>query len=347
MEKEHVLFGVADARIESRKVSWETNKIGGEADLMSSDIEHPVCKKCGKYSQLVVQVYCPVDSSDYHRTMYVFCCSDKLCWTTNEGWTVYRMQCLPQGPKTSAILVSKPNSSCQWNDDDDDEWNDDFKEESVIEDLETTSSKPSDLAIGLESLSLSGNMPYTTRFPQLSKCSTLPCFPSNYINVFECEAAENRAVDDTYVNELIKKYNDEAEEDHTESCRITLHTEAYEKTERKDNCLHKFKKVIDICPGQVIRYSWMGSPVHIKESGNQSIVPICPSCGCKRGFEFQLMPALIPYLKNLDLDSAEVEFGTILIYSCSKNCWKGAAKEEEHIVYCPDPDLKYFKSQKT
>lgn len=46
-------------------------------------------------------------------------------------------------------------------------------------------------------------------------------------------------------------------------------------------------------------------------------------------------------------DDDKIEFGTVLIYTCSRSCWsddESAAPQQEYPVYYPDPDLKYFKS---
>ena len=64
-------------------------------------------------------------------------------------------------------------------------------------------------------------------------------------------------------------------------------------------------------------------------------VDACPICGAERVYECQLMPQMVYIFKNklcsstsgplskeipqLPLDS--VEFGTVLVYSCSQSCW--------------------------
>jgi pre-rRNA-processing protein TSR4 len=51
-----------------------------------------------------------------------------------------------------------------------------------------------------------------------------------------------------------------------------------------------------------------------------SDVPPCSSCGGQRTAEFQVMPQILSLL-NLDhADATEIDFGTIVIYSCAKSC---------------------------
>ena len=50
----------------------------------TKDLLQPKCKRCGKDLLLVVQIYCPLVNSLYHRTLYVFGCSERDCWNKAE-----------------------------------------------------------------------------------------------------------------------------------------------------------------------------------------------------------------------------------------------------------------------
>jgi pre-rRNA-processing protein TSR4 len=52
--------------------------------------------------------------------------------------------------------------------------------------------------------------------------------------------------------------------------------------------------------------------------------PACEECGAPREFEFQIMPQVIHYTGNTDID-----FGTVLVYTCPTSC-AGVAKE--HVI---------------
>ena len=43
--------------------------------LCSPPPSHPMCPMCKKEQVLIVQLYCPLPQSAYHRTLYVFACS--------------------------------------------------------------------------------------------------------------------------------------------------------------------------------------------------------------------------------------------------------------------------------
>ena len=55
-------------------------------DLIDPSQTIPKCRKCGKPQALVVQLYCPLEASSYHRSIYVFCCAEQVCWSESSGW---------------------------------------------------------------------------------------------------------------------------------------------------------------------------------------------------------------------------------------------------------------------
>ena len=106
-------------------------------------------------------------------------------------------------------------------------------------------------------------------------------------------------------------------------------------------------------------------------------IPSCNSCGAKRVFELQLMPALVSLLKIDDkrqkatslndnkvmdnsftpniglvaqcedsnrLSSEVIEFGTVFVYTCSQGCWsEDVSFLEECVIIHSDPNQHLFK----
>ncbi|XP_041468574.1 programmed cell death protein 2-like [Lytechinus variegatus] len=92
-----------------------------------------------------------------------------------------------------------------------------------------------------------------------------------------------------------------------------------------------FKKRISHDPDQVLRYQKGGRPLFVSANDQPSEKDIVPcSCGAKRQFEFQIMPQL---LTHLDVDSLDVsiDWGTLLIYTCSKSCTEGPPYHPEFL----------------
>lgn len=124
--------------------------------------------------------------------------------------------------------------------------------------------------------------------------------------------------------------------------------EKYEKTRarHRDAVFCKFMKTILACPQQILRYCRGGNPLFISEppSNMVQLVPACSSCGEPRTFELQLMPALVSLLQGGSV-GAELEFGTVLVYTCTSSCWtsRSASAVEEFCFIQTDPDQQLFK----
>ncbi|KAL3876330.1 hypothetical protein ACJMK2_034192 [Sinanodonta woodiana] len=91
------LLGLIDENIkDGRKINWCTNIVGGDPVWTdsSSRITIPSCTQCRGSMALIVQLYCPLDQSFYHRVLYIFACTSPQCWNKPYSWLVYRAQVL-------------------------------------------------------------------------------------------------------------------------------------------------------------------------------------------------------------------------------------------------------------
>lgn len=124
--------------------------------------------------------------------------------------------------------------------------------------------------------------------------------------------------------------------------------EKYEKTRVRhgDAVFSRFMKTISACPQQILRYCRGGTPLFISEppSNMAQLVPACTSCGGARTFELQLMPALVSLLQTRT-SSSELEFGTVLVFTCTNSCWTAGSDSpvEEFCFVQTDPDQQLFK----
>ncbi|MCJ8735815.1 hypothetical protein PDJAM_G00251930 [Pangasius djambal] len=356
--EESPLIGVCDGGIDKKKDTYYyTNKIGGCPDLIPGlSNPHHQCTLCRGFLSHVVQIYCPLAASPYHRTINVFACTAPQCHGKLETWKALRSQCLESEIKEASECQSSDRtvSTTDWCDDADD-WGMD-SEETVGNELTHTAQPETDnftasleVSSRLQDLCINGSAGVEAAGPP----TNTPTFQSFYISVAE-EADLVDRNDLEHANRLLKEYEEregvavrevaccEGEGEGGE--------EAYEKVKAKhgDAVFTSFMKRISLCPEQVLRYSWSGTPLFIIEppSNVNQMVPPCAHCGSPRVFEFQLMPALVSLLRGAHLSSElAVEFGTVLIYTCRDSCWTsglGSPVEEFHFVQT-DPDQKLFK----
>ncbi|CAB3360848.1 Hypothetical predicted protein [Cloeon dipterum] len=119
----YVLLGFADERVVERTrsaVNFTTNKIGGTPDWhQDKDLPLTKCKLCGTNQTLVVQIFAPLDGSEYLRTLYFFACPQPQCWNRPESWMCIRQQTLSQTKpeKLSGAAQTATISSTSWADD--------------------------------------------------------------------------------------------------------------------------------------------------------------------------------------------------------------------------------------
>lgn len=58
----------------------------------NSDITVQSCPICGLKRPLLLQIYAPLDSSQFHRTLYIFSCVNATCSSQSKGWLCIRVQ---------------------------------------------------------------------------------------------------------------------------------------------------------------------------------------------------------------------------------------------------------------
>ncbi|KAG7197484.1 hypothetical protein KM043_013332 [Ampulex compressa] len=115
-----------------------------------------------------------------------------------------------------------------------------------------------------------------------------------------------------------------------------IDSEKYEKGIPKhgDEMFHNFLCRIQKNPGQILRYSRDNSAPLLLYPINGHVGK-CRHCGSGMIFEVQVLPTIIPKLILYPRSDQkfQIEFGTILIYTCIKSCWStNELYKEEHVI---------------
>ena len=128
-----------------------------------------------------------------------------------------------------------------------------------------------------------------------------------------------------------------------------------------DERCNNYNYTMCILPFYACRYSWKGEPLLIsdKQQMPQHGEITCKSCGSPTVFEFQLMPPLVYILQQskkrtesvaagaCTSSANSVEFGTVLIYTCSRSCWPRNEENEfreERIFVLADPENEIIRN---
>ena len=86
-----------------------------------------------------------------------------------------------------------------------------------------------------------------------------------------------------------------------------------------DPTFTKFKKRISRDPSQILRYARHDSPLWPISANQCTSAPPCSVCNAPRSFEVQFLPALL-YLLGLGEDKDDMEWATMVVYTCSRDC---------------------------
>ena len=104
---------------------------------------------------------------------------------------------------------------------------------------------------------------------------------------------------------------------------VPMEQELYEKAIpiHGDLMFHNFMSKLQENPGQILRYSRNASPILIAPL-KELLSPVCQHCGHEMICEVQILPTIIEKLRlEATGESAPIDFGNVLVWTCVKSCW--------------------------
>jgi pre-rRNA-processing protein TSR4 len=145
--------------------------------------------------------------------------------------------------------------------------------------------------------------------------------------------------------------------------------ETYEKSSLPkgvDKDFKRFTERVEYAPSQCVRYDHHGKPLlyaGLQKQHQQIINSTCGACGGPRSFEFQLMPPILSILPTVDVAAAEgdvtqvksgnnikdaldswnvgMEFGTILVFTCQKDCHPA---DDENVTFVEEALIVQYET---
>ncbi|XP_011402497.1 PREDICTED: programmed cell death protein 2-like [Amphimedon queenslandica] len=356
-----LLLAVSDGHCSSPSLSPFENKLGGFPDFFPEVVLSvpPSCSSCNGFMLHLLQAYCPLEGSPYHRLLHIFCCSQPSCWSHKSGWLVLRSQKRDTPSQLEAGEGPPVNTSIgyEWCDDAHD-WGTETNEE-LLHGTLPLSSDISTVTDSFDQLNISGADQIntvsvnTTTNPYYHSNGDSLCYPSYYISVLpvseliinEVSSSDSREI------ELMEAYYKENPQWQEERGEGGGGGEGYERVTDVHRRFLKFKEEMTKCPQQLVRYQRGGQPLSLQDINE---IPSCNHCGGPLVFELQLLPQII-YLLQEDLKFQDhvqgalrlpvVEYGTVLVFTCSSSCWKEGKNgfqtectviqqvDEEHMHY--------------
>ncbi|KAI9284782.1 programmed cell death protein 2 [Umbelopsis sp. AD052] len=207
-------------------------------------------------------------------------------------------------------------------------------------------------------------------------------FPGHYLYISEEEIAEtfdSLGLDMSKYQKYLdlQQQSEDAVDDSEDG--ISWAGETYEKQDVPrgfDKAFKKFTERVGAWPEQCVRYEFGGSPLLFSNSDqaakslivsssdgygvySNSQLPVCPHCGSKRTFEFQLMPHMLSLLsvtehamieeQTLDKTGKDqwnvgMEFGTVMIFVCENDCNGSTSTDvEDQVTYFEEHVIAQFE----
>ncbi|KAI3657522.1 hypothetical protein MP638_001215 [Amoeboaphelidium occidentale] len=291
------------------------SRIGGHPVFYgaAANVDDLKCARCEKAMSLLLQLYAP-DMDDIHRNLYVFVC--KTCFTTNwkDGCKVVRHMAL-EAKDCSACTVCGLNApytcaNCKC----------------------------------AHYCSKDHQIMHWSIYDHKSECKS--SLEANHVTAvkfgFKASFIETEEEEDDETEEIETLSEGVANTMALVPTKTIVAPEAddqpwgdeeYEKASADvDKAFLKFQKKLKHNRKQVIRYyrtfteddndgSWL-EPLWVADQGKltREDVPNCELCGSQRTLEMQIMPQMLNYLDIDHVNPNAIDFGTLLIYSCDKNC---------------------------
>ncbi|KAF2899911.1 hypothetical protein ILUMI_06275 [Ignelater luminosus] len=301
-------------RLESRLFP---SKVGGKPAWLSLEklptTEELQCDTCKQQMIFLCQVYAPYedDDSNFHRTLFVFVCSNASCCKNNQSDNIkvfrshlrLRNKFYSERPPVEqpdpnftlsqwvklcnlcGCLAEKHCSKCKTaayccRDHQVLDWKEDHKQNCGTNNLKKVNSKK------------------------------LFC---EYELAIEPEIKSTHEIDEEKALEEYEQLKEEGKAG-TMADVPEADLEAHSAVD-EDKTFSQFRKQINDDPDQVLRYERGGNPLWIAKEPKPILIPDCEYCGGPRQFEFQIMPQMLTMLGENELD-----WGILIVYSCKSSC---------------------------
>lgn len=298
-----MLLGVWDGFLNpTEDLLSSVSKLGGKPVYMApnaqeiSDAVRPLttCGVCGDQMFLLLQCYCPLPdgNEDWNRMKYVFCCNNATCC---------------QQPQRSWVSLSVTSSSY---DEAAEKGEGEVEEDDEVEEMPAAQHHAPNAfpAAGIDIVDE----------PAKSNVTVLNSEEQHFLAEYERRELKQRKIAEMRARGEEPDEQEILEAGMTREDAEDMEKEIDLKNKASDVAFDKFRKRIERCPKQVIRYQPGGQPLFMNPSSLKDIkVPACGRCGGPQAMELQIMPTVIFLLKTADYVRASATSRAPLTYAAA------------------------------
>jgi len=319
-----------DFEVESR---YFPSKVGGKPgwlDLQNLPTSSNLtCSQCSGQLTFLLQVYAPGSAARvFHRTIFVFICSNGSCWNPNSDQSETRrvpvIVLRNQLCKENRFYPSEPPEERFG-------WREDILPQKYGSICPVCGCK-GDKTCG--------------RCHQVSYCSQIHQ-KLDWRKGHKQECVENGKYGGPHATSMFKEGLLEIEEEPDKDDDLQDEVKDYkhlidpsiqvqepviagnvteeewnevESGQDTDKASEKFNSRVRRDPKQIIRYQRNGEPLLCTFTSSLPEIPPCPKCGGQRSFEFQVMPQILSIIGLGSEIQGGVDWGSIYVYTCNRDC---------------------------
>ncbi|CAI2729471.1 unnamed protein product [Schistosoma spindalis] len=301
------------------------------------------CMVCRKPMDFIMQLYCPIGDSKYHRALYIFVCINGPCQSSGNNWKVLRSQYFIKFDQDSQLKPCTDWCAEYQNDSSDGEsWGQDADKGSEIQCKAENLNEQSSSLTGrfqcysidiYEDTTITTTSSSPTVEPEIGTTNhddynieVISNLPS--IKHFLSKCSEKVLIDKEFIEE----------DDNTGPEAFSDELLSYISNRGEYGC-------------EDIRYCWSGQPIFNGLPPNDlTNYSICHRCGSERVFELQIFSTINNSLKlstlfNEDFDGVNISWllniVTVLIFTCRDSCWSQTTDDwvEECVIVQTDKNV--------
>ncbi|PRP75954.1 programmed cell death protein 2-like [Planoprotostelium fungivorum] len=309
-------------------------KIGGKPVWLNPNhipnVERLTCLICRRPMRMLLQIYAPHEELEhaFHRTLYIFCCTDGDCHKNHAAGRYTVLRC--QLPEKNPYYIAG-------------------EEQSWTPAPSRSEAQTCDVcgALGTKVCGQCKRGRYCSKEHQVEawrEGHKERCPKAEADETFSGGFLEYELVTELEERDKVKVKEDITDEEIAQKVEAANDAEEKEGSRevdeqyfamKEDKHALQFQKVVKPYPDQCLRYyGWEGGmPLSVSEE-NAAIaqeVPPCEYCGSPRIPEFQVLPQLLNHLKLDVKEGNSVDWGVLTVFTC-QGCCNSIHKEDDRYL---------------
>jgi len=329
-----------DYELESR---YFPSKVGGAPGWLDlSNLPTPTtltCRQCSTQMRFLLQVYAPGENEQsFHRTIFVFICSNDSCWKTSTSDSIPVLILRNQLTRENRFYPAQPPVERAG-------WRCDIVADKYGKLCPVCGCRGDKMCARCKQVwyCSQAHQKLDWKYGHKQECTQNGKYGGPHARdkvtfvegLIEIEEEPEKDVEknEKDYSHLIDPTM--VETDETSGLADVGEDEwnEVESSQTNDKASEKFSSRLRRAPQQILRYQRHGDPLLCTFSTSLQKPPNCPKCDAKRSFEFQVTPQLLSITELGSSIDHGVDWGSVYVFTCSLDCYtEGYVQEHVQIL---------------